>query len=89
MTFRVKESSGLSSVDRSLESPLGDQDGYLTLNNRFFVGALSIPLARRQGPAHLMTRATVRRGGTRPASVPFNHGGYPFNAVHPHPVIVD
>ena len=89
MTFRVKESSGLSIVDPSLEAPLGDQDGYLTLNNRFFVGALSIPLARRQGPAHLMTRATVRRGGTQPASVPFNDGGYLCNAIHPHLVTVE
>ena len=35
------------------------------------------------------TRATDRHGSTQPASVPFNHGGYLFNAVHPHPVIVD
>lgn len=45
---------------------------------------------RTAGGRHtLMTRATDRRGSTQPASVPFNHGGYLFNAVHPHPVIVD
>ena len=37
----------------------------------------------------LMTRATDRHGSTQPASVPFNNGGYLFNAVHPHPVIVN
>ncbi|MEZ5831962.1 MAG: molybdopterin-dependent oxidoreductase [Dongiaceae bacterium] len=36
----------------------------------------------------LMTRATDRAGRTQPLSIPFNHGGYLFNMVHPHPVIV-
>ena len=35
MTFRVKESSGLSIVDRPLEAPLDDQDGYLTPQRSF------------------------------------------------------
>ena len=42
-----------------------------------------------RGRHTLMTRATDRHGSTQPASVPFNNGGYLFNAVHPHPVIVD
>ena len=37
----------------------------------------------------LMTRATDRHGKTQPASVPFNDGGYLYNAVHPHPVTVE
>ena len=37
MTIRVKESSGLSIVDRPLEAPLDGQDGYLTPNDRVFV----------------------------------------------------
>ncbi len=37
----------------------------------------------------LMTRATNRAGRTQPETVPFNAGGYLFNAVHPHPVFVD
>ena len=35
-----------------------------------------------------MTKATDRRGITQPTSVPFNTGGYLFNAVHAHPVAV-
>lgn len=36
----------------------------------------------------LMTRATDENGRTQPDSVPFNYGGYLFNAVHPHKVTV-
>ena len=40
------------------------------------------------GQYTLMTRATDRNGRTQPERVPFNNGGYLYNAVHPHPVTV-
>ncbi len=36
----------------------------------------------------LMTRASDARGATQPMTIPFNLGGYVFNAVHPHRVTV-
>lgn len=41
------------------------------------------------GSYTLMTSATDREGRSQPFSVPFNTGGYLFNAVHPHPVTVE
>jgi len=41
-----------------------------------------------QGRRILMSRATDRLGRTQPETVPFNTGGYLFNAIHPHPVDV-
>jgi sulfane dehydrogenase subunit SoxC len=40
------------------------------------------------GEHTLMTRATDTVGRIQPTRVPFNWGGYLFNMVHPHPVIV-
>ena len=40
------------------------------------------------GRRGLMTRATDRKGRTQPDAVPFNLGGYSYNAVHSHPVQV-
>ena len=37
----------------------------------------------------LMTRATDFDGHMQPGTIPFNNGGYMFNAIHPHPVIVE
>jgi DMSO/TMAO reductase YedYZ molybdopterin-dependent catalytic subunit len=42
----------------------------------------------RPGEHALMTRARDEAGNVQPLSVPFNDGGYVFNMVHPHPVIV-
>ena len=89
MAFRMKGSSGLSIVDRSLESPLGNQDGYLTPNDRFFVGALSISPGAAWGRHTLMTRATDRHSRTQPVSVPFNDSRYLLNAIHPQSVTVE
>ena len=36
-----------------------------------------------------MTAAIDENGTTQPQTVPFNAGGYLFNMVHPHPVLVD
>ena len=36
----------------------------------------------------LMTRATDASGATQPMTIPFNLGGYVFNAVHPNPIVV-
>jgi len=41
------------------------------------------------GEQVLMTRASDTAGNTQPRSVPFNDGGYLFNMVHPHPVVVE
>ena len=41
------------------------------------------------GRRSLMTRATDVNGVTQPHRVPFNHGGYLFNAIHSHPVVVE
>ena len=35
-----------------------------------------------------MTRAVDASGQAQPMTIPFNLGGYVFNAVHPHPVTV-
>jgi DMSO/TMAO reductase YedYZ molybdopterin-dependent catalytic subunit len=40
------------------------------------------------GKQTLMTRTMDENGSTQPDKVPFNSGGYLFNAIHPHPVIV-
>jgi len=40
------------------------------------------------GEHALMTRATDASGATQPMTIPFNLGGYVFNAVHPHPITV-
>ena len=42
-------------------------------------------------PGHqaLMTRATDSDGNIQPETIPFNNGGYMFNAIHPHPIIVE
>lgn len=40
------------------------------------------------GDHALMTRATDTDGNRQPMSILFNNGGYMFNAVHPHPVVV-
>lgn len=40
------------------------------------------------GERTLMTRATDEAGRTQPKTVPFNAGGYLFNMIHPHPVVV-
>ena len=40
------------------------------------------------GEQALMTRATDALGVTQPRTVPFNAGGYLFNMIHPHPVVV-
>ena len=36
----------------------------------------------------LMTKAVDEAGRTQPETLPFNAGGYLFNMIHPHPVIV-
>ena len=36
-----------------------------------------------------MTRAYDEAGRSQPDVVPFNNGGYLFNAVHAHPVKVE
>ena len=41
-----------------------------------------------EGRHGLMTKATDRQGRTQPDAVPFNSGGYSFNAIHSHPVEV-
>jgi DMSO/TMAO reductase YedYZ molybdopterin-dependent catalytic subunit len=41
-----------------------------------------------QGDRTLMTRATDEGGECQPMSIPFNEGGYLYNAIHPHPVKV-
>ncbi len=40
---------------------------------------------RRARSTYLLTRGTNSNGLTLPDSVPFNEGGYLFNAAHPHP----
>ena len=40
------------------------------------------------GEHALITRATDADGETQPMAIPFNLGGYVYNAVHPHPVTV-
>ncbi len=40
------------------------------------------------GDHAIMTRATDIDGRTQPMSIPFNTGGYLYNAVHPHPIEV-
>ena len=37
---------------------------------------------------YLLTKATDESGQVQPDTVPFNTGGYLFNAIHPHPVSV-
>ena len=41
------------------------------------------------GEHRLRTRATDKSGRRQPNTVPFNNGGYLFNAVHAHPVKVE
>jgi len=41
------------------------------------------------GEHSLMTRATDEKGRVQPMQIPFNNGGYLFNMVHPHPLIVE
>ncbi len=43
----------------------------------------------QSGEHILMTRATDEHGTTQPKTVPFNSGGYLFNAIHPHPLLVE
>ena len=40
------------------------------------------------GERALMTRAFDASGESQPMTQPFNHGGYVFSMVHPHPVVV-
>lgn len=42
----------------------------------------------KPGARTLMTCATDYNGVSQPRQIPFNTGGYLFNAVHPHPVTV-
>ena len=41
------------------------------------------------GEQVLMTRASDEAGNRQPMTVPFNEGGYLFNMIHPHPVVVE
>jgi len=41
-----------------------------------------------QGQQMLMTKALDQLGQSQPTSIPFNTGGYLYNAIHPHPVCV-
>jgi len=57
-------------------------------NERWGWARFQFPWTATAGEHVLMTRATDTDGQTQPASIPFNVGGYLFNAIHPHPVVV-
>ena len=92
MTYWVKGSSGLpiDSVHWSDDEGSSWQVAELTGPDEPY-GWVRFQFRWRAAAGHytLMTRATDRHRRTQPASVPFNDGGYLYNAIHPHPVTVE
>lgn len=57
-------------------------------NLRYAWTRFSLSWDASPGQHAIMTRATDRAGRKQPMRIPFNNGGYLFNMVHPHPIIV-
>lgn len=55
-------------------------------NEKYGWACFQFPWHATPGHHTLMTRATDTQGRTQPMSIPFNKGGYLYNAVHPHPI---